>query len=91
MHSKFFNFLSLYFKLLLLESGYSLNKRKKNFNLKGIKIIITGKLKGKPRSHKYINTFGSVPIQSINCNIDFAKQHAFTIYGVFGIKLWLYK
>lgn len=91
MHTKFFNFLSQYFKLLVLESGYSRNKLKKTFNLKGLKVIITGKLKGKPRSHKYINTFGSVPIQTIDCSIDYAKQHAFTIYGVFGIKLWLYK
>jgi hypothetical protein len=88
MHSKFFNFLSQYFKLIVLESGYS--NQKKTFKLKGLKIIITGKLKGKPRSHTYINTYGSVPIQTISCGIDYAKQHAFTIYGVFGIKLWLY-
>lgn len=88
MHSKFFNFLSQYFKLIVLESGYS--TQKKTFKLKGLKIIITGKLKGKPRSHTYINTYGSVPIQTIACGIDYAKQHAFTIYGVFGIKLWLY-
>ena len=91
MHSRFFNFITQYFKLLILESGYTLNKFKKKFYLKGIKITITGKLKGKPRSHKYNCTVGSVPIQTISHNIDYAKQHAFTIYGVFGIKLWVYR
>jgi hypothetical protein len=91
MHSKFFNFISQYFKLLILESGYTHNKLKKNFNLKGLKITINGKLKGKPRSHKYTYTTGSVPIQTIHYNIDYAKEHAFTIYGVFGIKLWVFR
>ena len=91
MHSKFFNFISKYFKLLISESGYSFNKLKKNFNLKGIKIAINGKLKGKPRSSNYIHTVGSVPIQTISYNIEYAKTHAFTIYGVFGIKLWVYR
>jgi len=91
MHSKFFNFISKYFKLLISESGSSFNKLKKNFNLKGIKIAINGKLKGKPRSSNYIHTAGSVPIQTINYNIEYAKTHAFTIYGVFGIKLWVYR
>jgi hypothetical protein len=91
MHSKFFNFLSKYFKLLISEFGFPFNKLKKNFNLKGIKFVINGKLKGKPRSSNYILNVGSVPIQSINYNIEYAKTHAFTIYGVFGIKLWIYR
>jgi hypothetical protein len=91
MHSKFFNFISKYFKLLISESGYSFNKQKKIFNLKGIKIVINGKLKGKPRSSNYIHTVGSVPVQTLNYNIEYAKTHAFTIYGVFGIKLWVYR
>jgi hypothetical protein len=91
MHSKFFNFISKYFKLLISEAGAPFDKLKKNLNLKGIKLVINGKLKGKPRSSNYIYTAGSVPVQTINYNIDYAKTHAFTIYGVFGLKLWVYR
>lgn len=88
LHAKFLNFVSHYFKLLLFESkNLFFNK----FNLKGLKFIIAGKLKGKPRSTKYIFTTGRVPIQTMDCIIDYAKDHAFTIYGVFGFKLWLYR
>jgi hypothetical protein len=91
MHSKFFSFISKYFQLLITESGYTYTNSKKRFNLKGIKIAINGKLKGKPRSSTYIQTIGSVPAQTINYHIEYAKTHAFTIYGVFGIKLWVYR
>lgn len=83
LHSKFLNFISQYFKLLILESSFLA------VNLKGLKLVISGKLKGKPRSTKYIYSVGSVPIQTLSCNIDYAKGHAFTIYGVFGFKLWI--
>ena len=90
-HSKFFNFIIKYFKLLISESNYTLKGSKKIFSLKGLKIIINGKLKGKPRSSNYIYTAGSVPIQTLNYNIEYSKTHVFTIYGVFGIKLWVYR
>ena len=91
MHSKFFNFISKYFKLLISEAASTFANLKKNFTLKGIKLVINGKLKGKPRSSNYIYTAGSVPVQTINYNIEYAKTHAFTIYGVFGFKLWVYR
>jgi hypothetical protein len=91
LHSKFFNFITKYFKLLISESNYILKNSKKIFNLKGLKFVINGKLKGKPRSSNYIYTAGSVPIQTIKYNIEYAKTHVFTIYGVFGIKFWIYR
>ena len=88
-HSKFFIFITKYLNLLVS------NPFKKHYdhssNLLGIKFVINGKLKGKPRSTSYTYTAGKVPIQLLNSNIDYAKSHAFTIYGVFGIKLWAYR
>lgn len=87
MHSKFLIFINKYFQFLVSNPL----KNKNLFNLLGIKFSINGKLKGKTRSNSYILTAGTVPIQSFKAHVDFAKSHAFTIYGVFGIKLWIYK
>lgn len=87
MHSKFFIFINKYFQFLISTSL----KSQSISNLLGIKFCINGKLKGKPRSNNYMFVAGSVPIQSVNASIDYAKAHAFTIYGVFGIKIWVYR
>ena len=63
----------------------------KESNLKGFKLSISGNLKGKRRGSKTHITFGQFPLQSFNKNIEFAKSHAFTIYGVFGLKIWVYR
>jgi hypothetical protein len=86
MHSKFFIFINKYFQFLVSNPF-----KKKIYNLLGIKFCINGKLKGKTRSNSYTFTAGTVPIQSIKACIDYSKAHAFTIYGVFGIKLWVYR
>ena len=88
MHSRFFIFINNYFNFLL---SNTLNNRSSISNLLGIKFCINGKLKGKTRSNNYTFVAGSVPIQSMNASIDFSKAHAFTIYGVFGIKIWAYR
>lgn len=87
MHSKFFIFINKYFQFLVSNSFNSSSISK----LLGIKFCINGKLKGKPRSNNFMFVAGTVPIQSVNASIDYAKSHAFTIYGVFGIKIWVYR
>lgn len=87
MHSKFFIFINKYFHFLVSNPLKSFSKS----NLLGIKFCINGKLKGKPRSNNYMFVAGSVPIQSVNAAIDYCKSHAFTIYGVFGIKIWVFR
>ncbi len=85
-HGRFLGFITMYFKSLIANKSY------KKFNtILGIKIIISGKLKGKPRSNTFNKTFGSVPIQTLNSIIEYSKSHAFTIYGVFGIKIWVFR
>lgn len=87
MHSKFFIFINKYFHYLVSNPFKSLSTS----NLLGIKFCINGKLKGKPRSNNYMFVAGTVPIQSVNTSIDYSKAHAFTIYGVFGIKIWVFR
>jgi len=82
IHSRFLNFLKLNFKLIVI----GLRSR-----IKGIKFVINGKIKGKTRSSSNIISFGKIPTQSISKIVDYSNIHVFTVYGVFGFKLWVYK
>jgi len=75
-HTQFFLFLNLVLKKLI------------QFKLiKGLKFIIAGKLKGKPRTNTLKMLAGKISCQTILNKIDFSKIHAYTRYGVFGLKL----
>lgn len=90
-HSRFLIFINSYFSFLLCNTK-NLALSFKNFkSISGIKLSINGKLKGKPRSSHYTKVFGSVPIQTLKCNIEYARTHAFTVYGVFGLHLWIHR
>ena len=86
MHAKFLIFINNYFKFLISNPF-----KTPTANLLGVKFCINGKLKGKTRSTSQTFALGTVPVQSFKARIDYAKAHAFTIYGVFGIKLWIYR
>jgi hypothetical protein len=81
----------LFFKILLVLLTTEINLTKKKVKspcIMGIKFIVNGKLKGKPRSTSYNTQHGVVPTQSIDKSIDFAKLHVYTLYGVFGFRIW---
>jgi len=84
-HSRFMYFLKYLFIYIVKTESQS------NSNLiRGVKIIINGKILGKPRSSSSRLLIGSVPIQTIKANINFSKTHVYTLYGVFGFKLWVH-
>jgi small subunit ribosomal protein S3 len=57
----------------------------------GVKIIVSGRLNGAEiaRSEKVVE--GKIPLQTLRSNIDYSRGVANTIYGVIGIKVWIYK
>jgi len=60
----------------------------KNLNfIQGIKFILCGKLKGKPRKSRLQLLSGLIPCQKIDANIHYAKLHTYNRYGAFGFKL----
>jgi ribosomal protein S3 len=63
----------------------------KNSDLKGIKILISGRFNNAPRAKNRLIQFGRVPLQSIDAKIDYHRTDAFTPSGVFGIKVWLFR
>lgn len=87
-HTRFLFFLKLLFKALIIELpmlGFDLKA------INGIKFAISGKLQGKPRATFSCIQEGSIPVQSFNADIDFAKTHAYTLLGAFGLKIWIYR
>lgn len=58
---------------------------------KGVKITVSGRLDGAEiaRSESYHD--GSIPLQTLRADIDYAEAEANTTFGKIGIKIWVYK
>ena len=66
-------------------------QRAQKQNVNGIKIQVSGRLNGAEIARKEWVREGRVPLQTLRADIDYATQEANTIYGVLGIKVWLFK
>jgi len=64
---------------------------KKNKKIKGIKIVCSGRFNGVQMAKKEFIKYGKIPLNSLNLKIDYSKQITKSIYGVYGIKIWIYK
>ena len=66
-------------------------QRVQNANAKGIKIQVSGRLNGAEMARTEWNREGRVPLQTLRADIDYSAKEASTIYGILGIKVWLFK
>jgi small subunit ribosomal protein S3 len=57
----------------------------------GIKIQVSGRLNGAEIARSEWVREGRVPLQTLRADIDYSTKEANTIYGVLGIKVWLFK
>nr|YP_010927395.1 ribosomal protein S3 [Cuphea curiosa]WKK46330.1 ribosomal protein S3 [Cuphea curiosa] len=57
---------------------------------KGIQIQIAGRIDGKEIARVEWIREGRVPLQTIRAKIDYCSYTARTIYGVLGIKIWIF-
>jgi small subunit ribosomal protein S3 len=66
-------------------------QRAQKQNVKGIKIQVSGRLNGAEIAE--VNGFGKdvYHLQTLRADIDYATKEANTIYGVLGIKIWLFR
>ena len=60
-------------------------------NVNGIKIQVSGRLNGAEMARTEWIREGRVPLQTLRADIDYCKKEANTIYGVLGVKVWLFK
>lgn len=58
---------------------------------KGIKVLLAGRIGGAEISRREPYHQGSVPLQTLRANIDYAQVPALTRSGYVGIKVWIYK
>lgn len=66
-------------------------QRSQKTDTKGIKIQVSGRLNGAEIARSEWVREGRVPLQTIRANIDYSYRTAHTIYGILGIKVWLFK
>ena len=57
----------------------------------GIKMRLGGRLGGAEMSRREQYVIGSLPLHTLDAEIDYGFAEAMTIYGVIGVKVWIYK
>jgi len=60
-------------------------------HVKGIKVQVSGRLNGAEIARSEWIREGRVPLQTLRADIDYSYKKAQTIYGVLGIKVWMFK
>ena len=58
---------------------------------KGIKICVSGRLGGAEIARQEKSGMGSVPLTTLQANVDYGFAPAFTTYGAIGVKCWIYR
>lgn len=87
-HNRFFFFIKFIFDILIFKIKFAKIEKIKSF-ISGIKFQINGKIRGKLRSSSRIVSVGSIMAQKIDSKIFFAKTPAHTLWGVFGLQIWV--
>ena len=62
-----------------------------NAGAKGVKIICGGRLAGAEIARSETQKLGSIPLHTLDANVDYGVATARTTYGAIGIKVWIYK
>jgi len=62
-----------------------------NAGAKGVKIICAGRLAGSEMARRETQKLGSIPLHTLDANVDYAVATSRTTYGAIGVKVWIYK
>ena len=57
----------------------------------GIKIICSGRLSGAEIARSEAQILGSIPLHTLDADVDYAVATSRTTYGTIGVKVWIYK
>jgi small subunit ribosomal protein S3 len=66
-------------------------QRAQRADVKGIKVQISGRLNGAEIARTEWIREGRVPLHTLRADIDYAYRTAQTIYGILGVKVWVFK
>ena len=59
--------------------------------VKGVKVMVSGRLDGAEISRSEQYHEGSIPLQTLRADIDYGFAEAHTTFGMIGVKVWIYK
>ena len=59
--------------------------------VKGVKIMVSGRLDGREIAGTEQYHEGSIPLQTLRADIDYGFAEAHTTFGMIGVKVWIYK
>lgn len=65
-------------------------ERTKRAGALGVKVMASGRLDGAEIARREKLIYGSLPLQNLRAHIDYAAGIAQMIYGVIGVKIWIY-
>jgi small subunit ribosomal protein S3 len=66
-------------------------QRAQRAGVEGIKIQVSGRLNGAEIARTEYTREGKVPLHTLRADIDYSYKTAQTIYGILGIKVWIFK
>jgi small subunit ribosomal protein S3 len=58
---------------------------------KGVKIMVAGRLGGAEIARSETKILGSIPLQTLEADVDYGFAPSFTTYGCIGVKVWIYR
>jgi len=57
----------------------------------GVKVAVSGRLNGAEIARREMLSWGSVPLQNLRADINYAADFARTMFGTIGVKVWIYR
>lgn len=72
-------------------SKQMLEKVMANRDVKGVRILISGRLGGATMSRSEDRKLGQIPLQTLRADVDYSATKAIMPYGTLGVKVWIYK
>ncbi len=62
-----------------------------NRDVRGVRIILSGRLGGADMARREELKKGRIPLQTFRADIDFARDRAHLPYGDLGVRVWIYR
>jgi small subunit ribosomal protein S3 len=62
-----------------------------NAGAKGVKVMCSGRLAGAEIARQETQKMGSIPLHTLDADVDYAIARAETTYGTIGVKVWIYR
>jgi small subunit ribosomal protein S3 len=66
-------------------------QRAQRAGVQGIKLMVSGRLNGAEIARSEWAREGRVPLHTLRADVDYAERRAKTIYGIIGVKVWVFR